>query len=153
MTDTLKISRELLERVAMQPKSIDDAPTVYGALIELRSILAQPSEQQGGDEVDEDDRSKWTVKDWYSHLGAWENERGQLCFGSTIAFAILLEQFQREAARQHRRLMAEQLVRERGVVDALYKAEDCLKGILTEDSITLELVREALAAWEINHGK
>ncbi|HEX8594206.1 MAG TPA: hypothetical protein VF682_13140 [Pseudomonas sp.] len=47
---------------------------------------------------DYESRRSWTVKDWYTHLGAWENEKGQLCFGSTIAFAIMLEQFHRTHA-------------------------------------------------------
>ncbi|MCF7541858.1 hypothetical protein [Pseudomonas petrae] len=40
-------------------------------------------------------RKSWTVKDWYTHVGAWENDRGQLCFGSTIAFSAMLMQFHR----------------------------------------------------------
>lgn len=44
---------------------------------------------------DLESRRDWTTKDWYIHLGAWENEKGQLCFGSTIAFAIMLDQFHR----------------------------------------------------------
>ena len=47
---------------------------------------------------DYESRRSWTAKDWYTHLGAWENEKGQLCFGSTIAFAIMLEQFHRTHA-------------------------------------------------------
>lgn len=44
---------------------------------------------------DYESRRFWTTQDWYKHLGAWVNEDGQLCFGSTIAFAIMLDQFHR----------------------------------------------------------
>lgn len=44
---------------------------------------------------DDESRKSWTNKDWYTHVGAWENEQGQLCFGSTIAFSAMLQQFHR----------------------------------------------------------
>jgi hypothetical protein len=44
---------------------------------------------------DDVSRRSWTVKDWYTHVGAWENATGQLCFGSTMAFSAMLTQFHR----------------------------------------------------------
>lgn len=44
---------------------------------------------------DDESRKSWTNKDWYTHVGAWENEQGQLCFGSTMAFCAMLQQFHR----------------------------------------------------------
>jgi len=71
-------------------------------MIEARVNGAEPTPAVGGDSSslngkpdDYESRRSWTVKDWYTHLGAWENDKGQLCFGSTIAFAIMLEQFHR----------------------------------------------------------
>ena len=36
-------------------------------------------------------RSKWTVKQWYEHVGAWENAQGELCFGSVMALGAMLK--------------------------------------------------------------
>lgn len=42
---------------------------------------------------DYESRKQWTNKDWFTHVGAWENEKGQLCFGSSMAFCAMLGQF------------------------------------------------------------
>lgn len=44
---------------------------------------------------DYESRKSWTNKDWFTHVGAWENEQGQLCFGSSIAFSAMMQQFHR----------------------------------------------------------
>lgn len=44
---------------------------------------------------DYESRKQWTNKDWFTHVGAWENEQGQLCFGSSQAFCAMLAQFHR----------------------------------------------------------
>ncbi|WP_229256769.1 hypothetical protein [Duganella lactea] len=36
-------------------------------------------------------RSKWTVKQWYEHVGAWENAQGEVCFGSVMALGAMLK--------------------------------------------------------------
>lgn len=36
-------------------------------------------------------RSKWTVKQWYEHVGAWENPQGEVCFGSVMALGAMLK--------------------------------------------------------------
>lgn len=45
-------------------------------------------------------RKSWTNRDWFTHVGAWENEQGQLCFGSSIAFCAMMEQFHRTHTAQ-----------------------------------------------------
>jgi len=44
---------------------------------------------------DYESRKAWTNKDWYTHVGAWENDQGRLCFGSTMAFSAMMQQFHR----------------------------------------------------------
>jgi hypothetical protein len=56
------------------------------------------SSSLNGKPDDYESRKLWSARDWYVHLGAWENDKGQLCFGSNIAFAILLGQFHRTHA-------------------------------------------------------
>ena len=40
--------------------------------------------------TDGEDRSKWTLKQWYEHVGAWEDERDCICFGSVMALGAML---------------------------------------------------------------
>lgn len=51
-------------------------------------------------------RKSWTNRDWFTHVGAWENEQGQLCFGSTIAFCAMMEQFHRTHTQHTAQLLA-----------------------------------------------
>lgn len=43
------------------------------------------------DDAEQLARSKWTVKQWYEHVGAWENAQGELCFGSVMALGAMLK--------------------------------------------------------------
>jgi hypothetical protein len=36
----------------------------------------------------------WTTKQWYEHVGAWENEHDQIVFGSVMALRAMMVQFQ-----------------------------------------------------------
>lgn len=69
----------------------------YRALITSyqAALGTEQTSSLNGKPDDYESRRSWTVKDWYTHLGAWDNDEGQLCFGSTIAFSIMLEQFHR----------------------------------------------------------
>jgi hypothetical protein len=49
--------------------------------------------------IEDASRNIWTTRQWAEHVGAWENEQGQVCFGSWQALAAMLSQFQ-QAARQ-----------------------------------------------------
>lgn len=44
------------------------------------------------------DRSKWTFKQWYQHVGAWETPEGHISFGSPMAVRAMLIQFGRSMA-------------------------------------------------------
>nr|WP_315249227.1 hypothetical protein [uncultured Duganella sp.] len=39
-------------------------------------------------------RVNWTTKQWYEHVGAWENEHDQIVFGSVMALRAMMVQFQ-----------------------------------------------------------
>lgn len=43
------------------------------------------------DDAEQLARSKWTVKQWYEHVGAWENAQGEVCFGSVMALGAMLK--------------------------------------------------------------
>lgn len=81
----------------------------YRALIDVRAIIsalhsqeaAKPSEGSG------DDRSKWTTRQWAEHVGAWENEKDEVCFGSWMALRAMLLQFQKMTIRAARAQPAE----------------------------------------------
>lgn len=45
--------------------------------------------------LDDDERAKWTTKQWYEHVGAWETPEGYIAFGSVMALGAMLIQFQR----------------------------------------------------------
>jgi hypothetical protein len=47
--------------------------------------------------IEDASRNNWTTKQWAEHVGAWENEQGQVCFGSWQALAAMLSQFQQDA--------------------------------------------------------
>lgn len=40
------------------------------------------------------ERINWNTKQWYEHVGAWENEHDQIVFGSVMALRAMLVQFQ-----------------------------------------------------------
>lgn len=159
MTDTIKISRELrplLERIAdhlewdggEEMTVIQYAYKCDGLAEELRALLStQPSEPQGGEEVEvvahmhkgglrqlRDTRGE----DWSP---AWNRPRKGREPLMTVA--------------QHRRLMAEQLERERGVAEALRNLTATMgrHDTTPEEYNALAGAREAIAAWERNHGK
>lgn len=43
------------------------------------------------DDAEQLARSKWTIKQWYEHVGAWENAQGEVCFGSVMALGAMLK--------------------------------------------------------------
>ena len=47
-----------------------------------------------------EDRSKWTVKQWYEHVGAWEDAAGNVCFGSVMALGAMLKLMAKARAAQ-----------------------------------------------------
>lgn len=53
-----------------------------------------PSIQQEIEQTNHE-RSKWTTKQWYEHVGAWETPEGYISFGSVMAVSAMLIQFQR----------------------------------------------------------
>lgn len=76
-------------------RNAEDSEALAG---ELRSLAAlKPA---GEREVSTENRSMWTVGDWAKHVGAWESEAGHVCFGSWMALAAMLSQFQLEQVRQ-----------------------------------------------------
>ena len=63
---------------------------------ESRAALQPVSESEQPAAMPEDDaeqlaRCKWTVKQWYEHVGAWENAQGEVCFGSVMALGAMLK--------------------------------------------------------------
>lgn len=52
---------------------------------------SQPSIQMREQDAKQLARSKWTVKQWYEHVGAWENAQGEVCFGSVMALGAMLK--------------------------------------------------------------
>ena len=52
---------------------------------------SQPSIQTQEPGAEQLSRSKWTVKQWYEHVGAWENAQGEVCFGSVMALGAMLK--------------------------------------------------------------
>lgn len=65
---------------------------------------------------DDESRREWTVKDWWLHVGAWENEHGQLCFGSTMAFSAMLTQFSRVQHKASKQDLAYTLISQLSLV-------------------------------------
>lgn len=67
-------------------------------IVRLRVELFEASQldiqdQEATPEADAEQlaRSKWTVKQWYEHVGAWENAQGEVCFGSMMALGAMLK--------------------------------------------------------------
>lgn len=67
-------------------------------IVRLRVELFEASQldiqdQEATPEADAEQlaRSKWTVKQWYEHVGAWENAQGEVCFGSVMALGAMLK--------------------------------------------------------------
>lgn len=63
---------------------------------ESRAALQAVTENAQTVPTPEDDaeqlaRIKWTVKQWYEHVGAWENAQGEVCFGSVMALGAMLK--------------------------------------------------------------
>lgn len=52
---------------------------------------SQPSIQIQEHDAEQFARNKWTVKQWYEHVGAWENAQGEVCFGSVMALGAMLK--------------------------------------------------------------
>lgn len=52
-------------------------------------------EIEGPVKVDSEDRTKWTYKQWWEHVGAWEDKDGQIVFGSPMAVRAMMIQFGR----------------------------------------------------------
>jgi len=50
-------------------------------------------------ERDDEDRSAWTFKQWYEHVGAWETPEGFVSFGSPMAVRAMLIQYARAALK------------------------------------------------------
>lgn len=46
------------------------------------------------------ERKNWTTKDWMTHVGAWETERGTIEFGSVMAVGAMLTQLAQCLASQ-----------------------------------------------------
>jgi hypothetical protein len=135
MTDTIKISRELASDAALmlEAHSPGSGSLESYTAQDIRAALAQPSEPQGGEEVE--------VVAWM-----WRDINGDVTFNYMHP-----EGQELMTVAQHRRLMAEQLERERGVVEAL-------RFIAGADPLVVTpkyriAASEALAAWEKNHGK
>lgn len=146
MTDTIKISRELrplLERITFPYTAIE---TVYVerqiAIDELRALLAQPAEPQGGEDLGE------VVHIGQVSLALLHMNKKGMCsvYGHAYPDTVPLM-----TVAQHRRLMAEQLERERGVVEALRLIAGADPLVVTPKYRIA--ASEALAAWERNHGK
>lgn len=58
-----------------------------GAEIDQSQLSIQMREQ----DAEQFARSKWAVKQWYEHVGAWENSQGEVCFGSVMALGAMLK--------------------------------------------------------------
>ncbi|MBY0238106.1 MAG: hypothetical protein K2X55_02220 [Burkholderiaceae bacterium] len=39
------------------------------------------------------ERANWTYKQWWEHVGAWEDDKSQICFGTPMAVRAMLIQF------------------------------------------------------------
>lgn len=84
-----------------------DAPVaamtlVPGGLQALVDMTGQPA-MYGDVEVNPEpsardqmhaERVSWNTKQWYEHVGAWENDTGEVVFGSVMALCAMLAQFQ-----------------------------------------------------------
>lgn len=64
--------------------------TLISTLAQTMDENAQPN-TMSEDDAEQSARSKWTVKQWYEHVGAWENAQGELCFGSVMALGAMLK--------------------------------------------------------------
>lgn len=65
---------------------------------------------------DDESRIEWTVKDWWLHVGAREDDQGQLLFGSTMAFSALLTQFSRARQKACKQNLASNLISQLSLV-------------------------------------
>lgn len=61
-----------------------------GTLLYAGPVQAQPV-------ASDDDRTKWTFRQWYEPVGAWETPEGHISFGSPMAVRAMLIQFGRTA--------------------------------------------------------
>jgi hypothetical protein len=136
-----KVPRKLLERLQERLDPHIDARD-WGLICDL---LAQPSEPQGGEEVGHVPDSEFV-----DEFMTWWEKHGQFCragggdYERTFAF-----QAWRHLIPRHRRLIAEQLERERKLAEALRSVRRSIQeaGLRT----SLKTIDEALAAREKRH--
>lgn len=74
------------------------ADAVGSAFATLLPAKAEAAEQDAAEPSARDQklaqRIIWTVKQWYEHVGAWNDEKDQIVFGSVMALRAMLVQFQ-----------------------------------------------------------
>lgn len=92
------MSQRLDERTFMREEITDLRLEIERQAQEIAALKAAMSADESAQPVimSEDDaeqlaRSKWTVKQWYEHVGAWENAQGEVCFGSVMALGAMLK--------------------------------------------------------------
>lgn len=78
------------------------------AMVKPESTGVHPSIQQEIEKTNLD-RSKWTTKQWYEHVGAWETSEGYISFGSVMSLGAMLSLFQSACVASQRLLHREQL--------------------------------------------
>lgn len=83
---------------AINDVQLASAATIERQAQEIAALKAAMSADENAQPIimSEDDaeqlaRSKWTVKQWYEHVGAWENAQGEVCFGSVMALGAMLK--------------------------------------------------------------
>lgn len=65
-------------------------PPVDAAPVEAKPEEVEPSAL----EQKLTERTNWTFKQWYEHVGAWENDKGEIWFGTVMALRAMMVQFQ-----------------------------------------------------------
>ena len=71
-------------------KEADEEMRVHGGTAQAL-FPSQSAIQVHDQDIEQLARSKWTVKQWYEHVGAWENAQGEVCFGSVMALGAMLK--------------------------------------------------------------
>jgi hypothetical protein len=81
----------------------DTIKEIYKLAVQHLSIAAQPAKAEADQAVAAEpsaheqklaERVGWTVKQWYEHVGAWENSKDEITFGSVMALRAMMLQFQ-----------------------------------------------------------
>lgn len=149
MTDTIKIGRALLERISGVLNRLDVLSEPFAEAAELRALLAQPSEPQGGEDVE--------VVGHVNDIGYFRKPNGEPAgVNEPYAWEDLM------TVAQHRRLMAEQLGRALAAAEVLRSADaELARAQETDDRLKARLITnkariaisQILVAWEKNHGK